>query len=176
MSALRMNLAQHTSWSCADLASFGAMVSDIAENVLQHSEAHGGVATITADPACGTVVLAIADYGIGIRGSLVRNPEYRDIGDDRLAIRTALGPGATGDPGSGGGLGLYLARLVVRDNGGVFTVRSGDGSHVEGEHTTTPRHDAHLHGTLIVVEARTDRPFDYDRIEEWLAQPGGVRG
>jgi anti-sigma regulatory factor (Ser/Thr protein kinase) len=176
VSALRLNLAQHTAWDCSDLASFGAMISDIAENVLQHSEAQGGVAAIKADRRRNTVTLSIADYGIGIRGSLAHNPEYRDIGDDKLAIRTALEPGATGDPGSGGGLGLFLARLVVRDNGGTFTVRSGDGSHTEGEETITEKHQANLHGTLIVVEARTDHEFDYDRIEQWLAQPGGVAG
>jgi hypothetical protein len=176
VAGFQIGLAERTGWSESALGSFGAMAADLAENVLQHSGAHGGVASLRIRAREQRVDLAIADCGIGIHRSIVQNPEYRDIPDDQTAIRTAIGPGATGEPGTGGGLGLFLARLVVRDNGGSFFVRSGDACRDEAEMVAEATRLANLHGTLISVGIRTDREFDYSRIEPRLTRPDGVAG
>lgn len=162
-------------WHLQGLQSFGAMVADMTENVLQHSgTSSGGVAAVGVDPVENRVSLAIADCGVGVRRSLMRNPEYRDIPDDLSAVSTAISPGTTSDPGAGGGVGLFLARLVLRDNGGSFFIRSGDAAFQQGEKTFIARRLPHLPGTLVAVEARTDRIFDYARIDHWLQQPSGL--
>jgi signal transduction histidine kinase len=107
-------------------------------------------------------VLAIADSGIGIRKSLIRNPEFSDIGDDLTAITKAIGARTTAEPGTGGGMGLFLARCLVRSNGGSFMVQSGEARREESDALGSSGHLPCLHGTLVSIEARTDRPFDYD--------------
>jgi signal transduction histidine kinase len=151
------------------------LISDFAENVWKHADADGGVATIQFHREEQTLELAIADCGIGIRGSLLRNPDYAHLVDDLLAVREATKPGVTGDAGSGGGLGLYLTRLVLAENGGTLIVRSGEG-HVEHRPRTkflsrVPR----FWGTLIVVVARTDQPLDYEVVDRLLTTPSGAR-
>lgn len=176
ISNLRTRIADKTSWPDADLTSLGSMASDLAKNVLQHSDAQGGIVASEIRPSEERIGLAIADCGIGIRESLSRNPDYRDIPDDLGAISTALAPATTAEPGQGGGMGLYLARLVVSENGGAFFVRSGDAARTQGESTVDESHLPHLAGLLIAVEARTDRVFDYGRIEKWLKEPSGISG
>lgn len=174
VSALQMRIRTETAWDPVDVASLGAMAADLTENVLQHARSDGGgVAALRTLPDGETVELAVADCGVGVRGSLVENPEFEDLGDDLSAIRAAVRPGATADPGSGGGYGLFLARLVVRDNGGSIAIRSGyaewNESNPDGQRVCD--HDL---GTLIVVRARTDRPFNYDRVDEFLEDPVGL--
>jgi len=176
ISNLRTRIASDTDWPDADLTSLGSMASDLAMNVLQHSDAQGGVVVSEIHPSEKRVSLAIADCGIGIRESLGRNPDYRDIPDDLVAIATALAPQTTAEPGQGGGMGLYLARLVVGENGGTFYVRSGDAARTQGETTIDESHLPHLAGLLIAVEARTDQEFDYGQIEKWLKEPSGIAG
>jgi anti-sigma regulatory factor (Ser/Thr protein kinase) len=174
VSAVQIRIAAETDWESVEVASFGALAADLAENVLQHARSDGGgVAALTVQPDEEIVELAIADCGVGIRGSLVENPEYEHMGDDLSAIRTAVGPGATSDPGSGGGYGLFLARLVVRDNGGAIQVRSGTAEWGEGAGTSS-QPCFHSNGTLIVVRAQLNRPFNYDRIDDFLENPVGL--
>ena len=174
VSAIQMRLAAETEWEQIEIASLGALAADLAENVLQHAQSEGGgVAALTTQAGEDLVELAIADCGVGIRGSLVENPEYEDLGDDLSAIKAAVKPGASSDPGSGGGYGLFLARLVVRDNGGAITIRSGEGEWGEGIRHPG-RSCSHSPGTLIVVRAKTNRPFNYDRVDEFLEDPIGL--
>jgi anti-sigma regulatory factor (Ser/Thr protein kinase) len=173
VSALQMRVGTETRWDSVDVASLGAMAADLAENVLQHARSGaGGVAALRTFPTEETVELAIADCGVGIRRSLVENPEFQDLGTDLSAIKAAVKPGATADPGSGGGYGLFLARLVVLDNGGVITIRSGHAEWSEGDRGIQRVCDHDL-GTTITVRARTDRPFNYDRVDDFLEDPVG---
>lgn len=160
--AFSQQLVSDTDWSSSSLKSLGTTIFELGENVIQHSESAGGVAVLRVCPEEQRIALAIADGGIGIRRSLVRNPEFGDIGDDLTAIVKAMGAQATGEAGTGGGMGLFLARCLVRSNGGTFLVRSGEARREEGETLSDSSQLPHLQGTLISVEARTDRPFDYD--------------
>jgi ABC-type transporter Mla MlaB component len=175
VASIQMSLPENMDWVESDRASFGTLVSDITKNVLQHSDSDG-VAVLRTNEGEPFVDLAIADAGVGIRSSLARNPDHQDVLDDVEAVRRAVGPSTTGDPGAGGGLGLYLARLVVEANGGRFVIRSGDASYEEQEMAQKLERTPRLQGTLILVRVRTDREFDYDRIDSWLERPGGMLG
>jgi len=166
--SLQKQLLHHTDWSSRSLSSFGTLVLELAENVMQHSAAHGGVTVLEIDSLRQQVSLAMADSGIGIRRSLASNPDYEDIDDDLTAIRTSMLAKTSGEPGTGGGMGLYLARLMVRDNGGSFLIRSGTACRDESETIRDSKELPHLHGTLISVQARTDRALDYSQVEETL--------
>lgn len=171
---LAQKLMLHTDWSSSSLKSLAGMIFELSENVIQHSQAAGGVAVLRMRPAEQRISLAIADNGIGVRESLARNPEFRDISGDLAAIVKAMGARTTGEPGTGGGMGLFLARCLVRSNGGTFTVRSGKACREEGDAVSDSTALPSLHGTLISVEARTDVPFDYDEAVASRLSPGGV--
>lgn len=171
---LQTKLGAETDWSLSSLRAFGSMAFELTENVIQHSGAAGGIAVLKVCPLRATVSLAIADSGIGVRKSLGHNPEYRDIADDLTAIVAAMGAGTTGEPGTGGGMGLYFARLLVRSNEGRFLIRSGEACREESATICDSNQLPHLHGTLISIETRTDRPLDYGQIEASLKRPSGV--
>ncbi len=170
--ALYRQLAIHTDWSSSSLTAIAGMIFELSENVIQHSETTGGIAVLRICPTQQRIALAIADSGIGIRESLVRNPEFSDIDDDLTAITKAVGARTTGEAGTGGGMGLFLARCQVRSNGGSFMVRSGEACREENDALSRSRHLPYLHGTLVAVEGRTDVPFDYDEtVASVLRQP-----
>lgn len=162
MGSLFQQLSIHTDWPTPSLKAIATMFFELGENVIQHSRTSGGVAVLRICPAEQRVGLAIADHGVGIRESLARNPDFVDIGDDLTAITKAMGPRATGEPGTGGGMGLFLARCLVRSNSGTFVVRSGEASREEGDALADAGQLPRLHGTLVSVQARTDLPFEYD--------------
>lgn len=169
--SLYKKLAVHTDWSASSLKSMSGMIFELSENVIQHSRTTGGIAVLQMRPADQRVVLAIADNGIGIRESLAHNPEFSHMKDDLAAIAKAMGPRTTGEPGTGGGMGLFLARCLVRSNGGNFVVRSGEACREENDALCDSVDLPPLHGTLVSVEARTDLPFEYDRsVEAMLSQ------
>jgi anti-sigma regulatory factor (Ser/Thr protein kinase) len=164
MRSLFQELSVHTDWPSPSLKAMAGMVLELGENVIQHSRASGGVAVLRICPSEQRVGLAIADHGVGIRESLARNPDFVDIGDDLTAITKAISADTTGEPGTGGGMGLFLARCLVRSNSGSFLVRSGEACREEGESLTDSGQLPRLHGTLVSVQARTDLPFEYDEL------------
>lgn len=166
--SLYRQLAIHTDWSTPSLKSMNGMIFELSENVIQHSKTTGGIAVLRICPGDQQISLAIADHGIGIRESLARNPEYSDMEDDLAAISKAMGPRTTGEPGTGGGMGLFLARCLVRSNGGNFMVRSGEACREENDCRIDLERLPTLHGTLVSVEARTDLPFEYDQSVETM--------
>jgi signal transduction histidine kinase len=149
------------------------MIEEICRNAIQHGDTAGGVAAVAGLPD-GHFELAVADVGIGVRESLARNPDYAYV-DQGLALQTALAPGVTGDPAPARGMGLFLTRLVVAENGGVLTLRSGDAQVICTPNAITATDAPWLPGTLVVARVRTSAPFDYGRVDETLSQAAGVR-
>jgi len=173
--SLSQQLTIHTDWSAASLQSLGSMVFELTENVMQHSQAKGGITVLQIRPAEQRIVLAIADNGIGVRESLAGNPKYSEIDDDLTAIAEAMGAGATAEPGTGGGMGLFLARCLVRSNEGSFLLRSGEACREESETVSDSKDLPRLHGTLISVDVRTDRPLNYSEVESCLRLPAAMK-
>lgn len=85
-------------------------------------------------PKSNKVEFSVADFGIGIRQGLGRNPNFR-FKDDKSALECALLPsvsGRTHEPRYSptwfnSGYGLYMINRLAR-NGGNFAIVSGDAS------------------------------------------------
>jgi anti-sigma regulatory factor (Ser/Thr protein kinase) len=150
-----------------------ALTYELAANVLRHSESNRGIAIIEFNPARHQLTLAIADTGIGIRASLAHNPDLAQT-DDLSAIVTAMGAATTGEPGTGAGMGLYLAHKVIQDNGGTILVRSGKACRKLSPAVKNSTGLANLQGTLVAVKIRTDKSLDYGRVDQELSEPAGI--
>lgn len=102
-------------------------VSEVAQNALQHA---GGVCAYGAMQVYRTgprpfLEFAIADHGVGLLQSLLRNPQHNDLTDDASAIRRALEPGASGLDDQTHGTGLYHLGEIALDYEGTIQIRSG---------------------------------------------------
>jgi hypothetical protein len=140
-------------------------LNEIAQNVSDHAHARGGAVAIAEVTREGSELeVAIADHGIGVRASLARNPSHH-IASDLDALRIAVTPGLTGDPERpGAGLGLYLTRLLLRDNRGALIMRSGTAQLEAGEAFTESLALAPMRGTLVRLRFRTDQPVSLDSL------------
>lgn len=115
-------------------------ISELILNVIQHSDSSGYVGA-QFFPQKNWVEIAIADVGVGIRGSFARkgSPLADKLTDDCSAIDLALKPGITctthhpyGESPNAG-VGLTLMREVALASGGRFSLVSGDGIHESGQ-------------------------------------------
>lgn len=135
-------------------------LNELAQNVVDHAASLGGAVAVADTDRGGTELeIAIVDAGVGIRASLAKNPDYRDLGSDLAALQTAVLAGVTGRTDQPGGLGLFVIHVLLQANGGSLVLRSGTAQLAAG---TEPRQDSGLvgmRGTLITVRFRTDRPF-----------------
>lgn len=146
-------------------------LDELAENVIHHAASPlGGFAAAQGWPRTQQFEIAIVDVGVGIRRSLTANPEWADISDDVTAISTALEPRVTATPERNAGIGLYITRLLLRENGGTLVVRSGSGAVYSGVDERAEVTAVSFPGTLVALRARTDRPLDlgpiYRRLDD----------
>lgn len=110
---------------------FSAILSEVCQNIVEHAETPGWVATQTYNWARRlgrkVVVIAVMDLGVGFRGSLAREHAARfgDRWSDASALEAAFIHGLTRfhDPGRGQGL-QQIRKLVGRWRGKV-SIRSG---------------------------------------------------
>ncbi len=110
--------------------------SELINNVIQHARGPG-FAAAQVYPKSGLIRLAVADCGIGIRGSFAAyEPPFWDPAmSDLDAVRTALQPKvssklhlpvAWGEPVNAG-VGLSMLKEIARHADGMFTLLSGTG-------------------------------------------------
>ena len=110
---------------------FGTIFSEVCQNIIEHAQAPGWVATQTYHwrKRLGrkVVMIAVMDLGVGFRGSLEGEhaAEYAGRWGDSAALEAAFMHGVTRfrDPGRGQGL-QQIRRLVGRVDGRV-SIRSG---------------------------------------------------
>jgi anti-sigma regulatory factor (Ser/Thr protein kinase) len=139
---------------------------ELAENVLNHADTPlGGFAMAQAWPRRSEIEVAIVDLGIGVRASLAKNPAYAALEDDLAAVTVALDPRVTGNPtGRNSGIGLYITRLLLRENGGTLLLRSGRGEIYSGSREEGFTRANFFPGTIVALRARLDRPLDINRV------------
>jgi hypothetical protein len=141
-------------------------LNEIAQNVADHADARGGAVGIAEVTRGGDEVeVTIADFGVGIRASLERNPKHKSL-TDLEALKIAVSPGGSGrvDPPAPAGLGLYFIQLMLRDNGGELAVRSAEAELVIGPSPSESLGLTTMSGTLVTLRFRTDKPVRLEPI------------
>jgi hypothetical protein len=109
---------------------FSVILSEVCQNIIEHAEASGWVATQTYNwkKTVGrkVVVIAVMDLGIGFRASLAGAHAARhDRWDDAAALEAAFMHGHTRFHDPGRGQGLQQIRKMVGRWGGRISIRSG---------------------------------------------------
>lgn len=100
-------------------------ISEILDNVLQHSESTEGFVMVQIHSESKRVAICVADTGIGILASLRTSPHRPQNAVD--AITLALKEGVTRDKEAHQGNGLWGLNEIVRENGGRLTIKSEKG-------------------------------------------------
>jgi hypothetical protein len=152
------------------------LLGELTENVGFHAgTAGGGFISVQAFPTSDMLEIGIADLGVGVAGSMRRNPQLASAAaDDLTAIRSALSATTTSTPTRNSGYGLTFAQMLLQTNDGSLLVRSGHGSVRRGPKRIEDLVDAHLPGTLIGLRIRTDRPLDYKQAYALLNEAIGA--
>ncbi len=110
---------------------FSVILSEVCQNILEHAEAPGWVATQTYNwtKRLGrkVVVIAVMDLGIGFRASLAATHAARYEGQwsDAAALEAAFMHGHTRFHDPGRGQGIQQIRRQVARWGGKVSIRSG---------------------------------------------------
>lgn len=110
---------------------FAVILSEVCQNVVEHSDAGGWVAAQTYHwkrrLGRQVVVISVMDVGRGFRGSLAdeHSARYGDRWSDATALEAAFLHGLTRFPDSGRGQGIQQMRKQVRKWDGAISVRSG---------------------------------------------------
>lgn len=133
-----------TRLSLSALSAFDKAFGEIMDNVLTHSrtELHG-IASAQCYPEKGFIEFCITDVGIGIPGSLRKNPRYESYSDSELlkqAFVYGIGENVS-EPGlsdefSGCGYGLAFASKLAAVSGGCLWAISYDSAiRIDGKGT-----------------------------------------
>ena len=116
----------------AQAARFSVILSEVCQNITEHAEAGGWVATqtYTYKKRLGgrkVVVIAVMDLGIGFRTSLTSThaTRFAERWTDATALETAFMHGMSRFHDPGRGQGLQQIRKNVNQWGGKFSIRSG---------------------------------------------------
>jgi hypothetical protein len=109
---------------------FSVILSEVCQNIIEHAEAGGWVATQTYNwtkkVGRKVVVIAVMDLGIGFRASLAGAHAARyDRWDDAAALEAAFMHGQTRFHDPGRGQGIQQIRKQVGRWGGRISIRSG---------------------------------------------------
>ena len=139
-------------YNTGDVLDTAKVVSELCNNVVDHSGAEGIVLAQLGSDRHGAryVALAVADNGIGIRGSLARRHPEAGQWRHGEAIERALGGLSSRE--TGGGAGLRSVTSVVRRYQGRLTVRSGsDRVYVSADRTPKTHAGAFFPGTLVGI-------------------------
>jgi hypothetical protein len=148
---------------------FSVILSEVCQNIIEHAEAGGWVATQTYNwsKKIGrkVVVIAVMDLGIGFRQSLAGAHAARySRWDDAAALEAAFMHGQTRFHDPGRGQGLQQIRKYVGRWGGRISIRSGTARIADvppwDDGSTPPlaEHLPHLPGSQIgiVLPAQVD--------------------
>jgi len=160
-------ILENKEYRLRERAAICATLSEICANAVEHGHSpFGAYAAVQAyqhivsgrhaGPRDGRrgeeVLVAIADGGVGVRETLLRNPKYGEFTKtDNDALRHALkmGVSGTGEVGRGGGLAV-VAQISAR-TGGSLSLRSGSGRVTYYGDRTNSRNVPPFPGTFVRV-------------------------
>jgi len=128
-------------------------------------------------PRGNLVQIAVVDPGIGIRASLSENDRLKPRLSKENACELATELNVTGKPNAGhSGYGLTVAKELMAHNGGNFVLMSGTEAYRRQADREIRRDlpGASWHGTIVVLEWRTDRPLDIGAVYESWPLPEGM--
>ncbi len=110
-----------------DTSFFATIASELVDNFAQHAGQPLAALAMQYYPNLRRVVMAMGDYGIGVRASLAEKPEYAYLRHrpHTKAILKALEPQVSGK--WEGGMGLTEVNDDVRQANGRLTITSGNG-------------------------------------------------
>jgi len=100
----------------ADSKMLGAVIQNLVENSLKYTP-KGGVVTVRVKKEGNTIVVSVKDTGIGIS-----KEEY-----ERVFMKFYRGKNAVAIVTNGSGLGLFIARKIVKRHGGDIWFESKEG-------------------------------------------------
>lgn len=159
--------------SAATLAPFRACVSELINNIADHTMFDIGGIAAQHFPQMNRIEIAVADFGLGIPGSVQRvRPELSHADSIMLACQPGF---TTQSTPRNRGAGLDYLLSVVGSHRGTLSIFSGnatvcyrardDGSMVPTASPTV----GYCPGTLIQIEFRTDLivPAEEEEIFEW---------
>jgi len=124
-------------------------------------------------PARNLVRIAVADDGIGIRGSFLNTSREAEADTPDNAIRLALLPKVSSallrpnlNPYAGQnhkGVGLSITRILAKESYGQLSIATEDGwfDEIRGEEQTRHREAVFFPGTLVAVSLHRDQIADY---------------
>jgi hypothetical protein len=139
---------------------FSVILSEVCQNIIEHAEAGGWVATQTYNwtkkVGRKVVVIAVMDLGIGFRSSLAGAHAARHSRwDDAAALEAAFMHGQTRFHDPGRGQGLQQIRKQVGRWGGRISIRSGTARIADippwDEGAPLQEHLPHLPGSQIGI-------------------------
>lgn len=168
-------LAERCSMDRVARFALGTALGELCDNVIHHADTStGGFAAAQGFVRRRRFDVAIADLGIGVLESLSANEAFGSVENHVDAIDAALSLGVTSKPkGSGhvrghAGYGLAITKALLAANGGNLIVKSGDGEVWAGKTQKRYICDVSFPGTLVIIEARTDRPLDVRQVYDDL--------
>lgn len=125
-------LTTQLSYPRPQAARFSTILSEVTQNIIEHADAGGWVATqtYTYKKRLGgrkVVVIAVMDLGIGFKASLTsaHATRFADRWNDATALESAFMHGMSRFHDPGRGQGLQQIRRNVNQWGGRFSIRSG---------------------------------------------------
>ena len=154
-------LARQLLCESAELASVHACMKEIFNNIDNHSGERVGCAVMQHFPNRNEVVIAVADFGVGIPTAIRRTEAVSDDGDALLKAST-LGVTSRSTRGNQG-IGLdHIIRVIANTNKGRVRIRSGRGMlrcgpGGQGEERTSGVTEAFYPGTMVEIRLDTNK-------------------
>jgi hypothetical protein len=163
VSALVKAITQKIECSSGVVEAFEWCLTEVIDNVLQHSKASEGFAMVQVHADSKRLAVCIADTGIGIYGSLAQSVHKPRSAVD--AITLAVKEGVTRDPQIGQGNGLWGLLEIVKNNSGLLTITSGSGSLLIRKNESKafpklPYLDKYHQGTIVDFQIDTSQGID----------------
>ncbi len=124
-------LSKELHYPVAASVQFSVMLSEVCQNIIEHSESEGWVAAQRYDwkQRLGrkVVVIAVMDLGVGFRGSMASEhaTRFAERWSDSAALQGAFLQGKSRFADPGRGQGLQQIRKQARKWNGQVTIRSG---------------------------------------------------